>query len=79
MSPKDKASTAAIIGSASMSRVIQKVKAVMFPPPSFLLVCLMKIKDCEVSSPFLLLFLWLKKKGRLWGRDLARGFTYSNS
>lgn len=68
MSPKDTATAAAIIGNASTFQVIQKVKAVAFPPPSFLLVSLMKRKDCEVSRPFLLYLLQLKKRGRLWGR-----------
>lgn len=53
MSPKDKATTAAITGSALTFQVIQKVKAVPFPPPSFLLAHLMKIKLCKVSSPLL--------------------------
>lgn len=35
MSPKDKASTAAITGNALTFQVIQKVKAVLFPPPFF--------------------------------------------
>lgn len=71
MSPKDNATAAAIIGNASTFQVIQKVKAVVFPPPSFLLVRLMKIKDCKVSSPLLWYLRQLKKKGRLWGRGLS--------
>lgn len=52
MSPKDKAATAAIIGNALTFQVIQKVKAVLFPPPSFLLAHQMKIKHCKVSILF---------------------------
>lgn len=79
MSPKDKATTAAIIGNASRFQVNRKVKAVLFrpPPPSFLLVRLMKIKDCKVSCPLLWYLPWLRKKGWLWGRGLSRGFTCS--
>lgn len=71
MSPKDNATAAAIIGKASTFRVIRKVKAVVLPPPSFLFVRLMKIKDCKVSSPLLWYLRQFKKKGRLWGRGLS--------
>lgn len=84
MSLKDKATAAAIIGNASTFQVTQKVRAVVFPPPlspplppAFLLVHLMKIKDCKVSSPLPLYLLQLELKGRLWGRDLSPGPTCS--
>lgn len=77
MSLKDKATTAAIIGNVSTFQVLQKVKAVVFPPPSFLLVHLMKRKDCKVSSLLLLYLPWLKRKGRLSGRSLTHGLTCS--
>lgn len=76
MSPKDKATTAVIIGNASTCQVIHKAKAVLFPPPSFLFVHLMKIKHCKVSISLLLYWLWLTRKGGRLSREFACSCNY---